>query len=503
MALLLQTTLAFAPRTSVSSQPSRIQSQAPLKISLEDSWSSIAEVVGDPTEIVEKVQWEKLLAPEAWALDRVEETVASLWSIYLSLPLWQEIGVLLIPFLSIAATIIYKLAHPPEGYRDGYEPYQRGNYDPLAARVYYSKHPKIVAQRALQLLRLSNTFIFNILLDKYVWKDEEGNRQERANELLDLIQKAGPTAIKVGQALSVRPDLIPLEYADTLATLQDRVPPFSSGEAREILNKELGERKISTIQGLNFQQGPVASASIGQVYRCFANDLEVAIKVQRPNVLSEIALDLYLVREFAPIYAKLTKSSTDLQGLADEWGYGFIKELDYHTEAANTKKFNVEMEKRQLSTVTAPVVVDDYSTDCVLTTQWVDGCRLDESNANDVPRLCSVALNAYLVMLLELQSLHCDPHPGNLLRTTDGRLCILDWGMTLDTEPDLQYSLLEFVAHLTSSDFDQIPDDLVKLGFLKAEYLDSIRSSGFLEPLVYFLKQAQQGGGGEKVRERM
>lgn len=75
--------------------------------------------------------------------------------------------------------------------------------------------------------------------------------------------------------------------------------------------------------------------------------------------------------------------------------------------------------------------------------------------------------------------------------------------MTLDTDPDLQYSLLEFVAHLTSSDYDQVPEDLVKLGFLKAERLESVKSSGFLEPLVYFLQQAKQGGGGEKVRERI
>jgi predicted unusual protein kinase regulating ubiquinone biosynthesis (AarF/ABC1/UbiB family) len=121
---------------------------------------------------------------------------------------------------------------------------------------------------------------------------------------------------------------------------------------------------------------------------------------------------LYLVREFAPIYQKLTGSATDLQALANEWGRGFIAELDYHTEAANTKRFNVEMEKRNLNAVTAPIVVDQFSTNRILTTRWVDGTRLDQSDADDVPRLCSVALNAYLVMLLELQSLHCDPHPG-------------------------------------------------------------------------------------------
>ena len=409
-ALILHTLHAFAPQSRCIPRRAR-SSSPPLRISLEDSWSSVADLVGDPTQITTKVNWDSFIVPQAWRIDRIPETAISLWNLYLSLPLWQEISAILLPALTIAVAVLYQLAHPPDDYRNGYEPYQRGNYDPLAARLYYKQYPKIVIQRALQLLRMSNNFIFNILVDKYISKDEEANRQMRANELLQLIQKAGPTAIKVGQALSVRPDLIPLEYADALATLQDRVPPFASAEAREILTTELGERKMSTIQRLNFQQGPVASASIGQVYRCFANDVEVAIKVQRPNVLAEIALDLYLVREFAPFYKKLTKSATDLQGLADEWGRGFIAELDYHTEAANTKRFNVEMEKRKLSTVIAPVVVDDYSTDCVLTTQWVDGCRLDESDADDVPRLCSVALNAYLVMLLELQSLHCDPHP--------------------------------------------------------------------------------------------
>jgi len=93
--------------------------------------------------------------------------------------------------------------------------------------------------------------------------------------------------------------------------------------------------------------------------------------------------------------------------------------------------------------------------------------------------------------------------PGNLLRTEDGKLCILDFGMTLETEQGLQYSLLEFVAHLTADAFDQIPTDLVKLGFLKEDRVEMVRATGFLQPLTYMLKQAKQGGGGEKVRERI
>ena len=230
-----------------------------LRISLDDSWSSVADAVGEiyNTDLGETVDWASVLAPEAWAIDQIQATLVKLWALYASFPLWQEVGTALVPILFLTLATLWSLAHPLDDYRDGYEPYSRGNYNAVAARAFYAQHPKIVLQRTLQLLRLCNNFIFNILVDKYIKRDEESNRQERANELLDLIQRIGPTAIKVGQALSVRPDLIPLEYADTLATLQDQVPPFSSGEAREILMQDLGERRMSSIQNLNFQQGPV------------------------------------------------------------------------------------------------------------------------------------------------------------------------------------------------------------------------------------------------------
>lgn len=162
------------------------------------------------------------------------------------------------------------------------------------------------------------------------------------------------------------------------------------------------------------------------------------------------------------------------------------------------------MKNKGLNAVTAPVVIDEFSTNRILTTEWVRGNRLDRSEEDDVARLCGVALNAYLVMLLETGTLHCDPHPGNLLRTEDGKLCILDFGMTLETPPSLQYSLLEFIAHLTAENYDKVPQDLINLQFLReGEQADLIIKSGALEPLYYFLRQANQGGGGSKVRERI
>lgn len=340
-----------------------------------------------------------------------------------------------------------------------------------------------------------------LFVDNKITKSEEKNRSKRAEELLSIIQKIGPSAIKLGQALSVRPDIIPSEYASTLSTLQDRVPPFALSEAKRILGRS------ELLGSLSLENTPVASASIGQVYKTTLPDGRVvAIKIQRPDGLSSIALDLHVVREyFVPLYGLVTRSATDYVSLANEWGRGFVAELDYLSESRNTVKFNEEMKKRGLyDVVRAPVVVEEFSSETVLTTEWVEGKRLDESyEEGDVTRLCGVALNAYLVMLLEIGTLHCDPHPGNLLRMTDGKLCILDFGMTIDTDPNLQYELLEFVAHLTSRDYDRVPEDLVGLGFLKEERLETVKASGFLAPLTFILKQASEGGGGQKVRERI
>ena len=109
------------------------------------------------------------------------------------------------------------------------------------------------------------------------------------------------------------------------------------------------------------------------------------------------------------------------------------------------------MRARGLEAVCAPRVVDELVRDRVLVTEWVDGTRLDRDASPDVPRLCGVAINAYLTMLLDTGCLHCDPHPGNLLRTPDGKLCILDFGMTLEVPSNLQLSLLEFIANLQAS----------------------------------------------------
>jgi aarF domain-containing kinase len=170
-------------------------------------------------------------------------------------------------------------------------------------------------------------------------------------------------------------------YADELVQLQDQVPPFSTMQAREILMRELdlpnAGPALSGPTGVfrTLSEDPLAAASIGVVFKAtLADGREVAVKVQRPNAFSVIALDLFLVRVGVAARSVWKREPVDLR-LVDEWGRGFLNECDYLAEADNTMNFIAAMEARGLDAVTSPAVVRELSTSCVLVTEWVDGTR--------------------------------------------------------------------------------------------------------------------------------
>mmetsp|Transcript_25726 Transcript_25726/g.56917 ORF Transcript_25726/g.56917 Transcript_25726/m.56917 type:complete len:479 (+) Transcript_25726:378-1814(+) len=357
-------------------------------------------------------------------------------------------------------------------------------YDPVSADLFYKKRPLLVLARFFKILGLALGFNLKLLRDWRVGTLKE-NQPKRATEMLNLLTQMGPTYIKLGQALSIRTDIVPPTYAAELKKLQDAVPPFSTKLARQIICKELQIDDLAE-EFSYFSEQPVAAASIGQVYRANLLDgREVAVKVQRPNILPSIGLDLYVMRLIAPVQTRLTNQlngmtteAADLEmaySLVDEWGKGLVAEADYRLEAENTIQFSKAMLSRGLNAVISPEVVPELCTEKVMVTQWITGTRLDRDCSADVPRLCGLAVNAYLTMLLDTGVLHCDPHPGNLLRTEDGRLCVLDWGMTLTLPQDLQYSLLEFIAHCNSEDYSHLAEDFVKLGATPADKVEDIQ----------------------------
>ncbi|EOD15034.1 hypothetical protein EMIHUDRAFT_256547, partial [Emiliania huxleyi CCMP1516] len=238
-------------------------------------------------------------------------------------------------------------------------PYREAEYDPEAAdRLAYR-----------QIAFLSAGFVGKVLADKQLGR-EEAMVDRRSEELLQLVTRLGVTAIKVGQVLSIRPDLLPAPYAKGLEKLQDSVQPFPAALGREIIERELSIRIEDVFSA--FSAEPVAAASIGQVYRgtLRASGEEVAIKVQRPSVLHDVALDLFMLRFFAPAYQEANDVNTDVVGLVDAWGTGFVNELDYTMEAAATAEFAEAMAARGLGSVTSPEVVPSLSSTHVLTTKW-------------------------------------------------------------------------------------------------------------------------------------
>ena len=222
------------------------------------------------------------------------------------------------------------------------------------------------------------------------------------------------------------------------------------------------------------------------------------MKVQRPGALVAISLDVGIIRAFAEPWRKFKGLNTDLESLVDEWGRRFVEELDYGLEAANGERFRLAMESRPdlAEVVTAAPVLRRASTRRVLTTGWIDGQRLDTSEEGDVPRLCAVALASYLAMLLDIGVLHADPHPGNLFRTSDGKLCILDWGLVTPVSPELSAAILSFISHLVSKDFEQVPADLDAMGFIPAGKREAMEDAG-VASAIGLLFSALAGGGAE------
>mmetsp|Transcript_19991 Transcript_19991/g.37608 ORF Transcript_19991/g.37608 Transcript_19991/m.37608 type:complete len:923 (-) Transcript_19991:103-2871(-) len=404
---------------------------------------------------------------------------------------------------SVVNTILSFGQEPPPN-----SPYPMNKYDPVSARRYFDGKWGLVVSRAVQVSFLSGTFLLGLALD-FVMGKLESNSQVRADELSVLLTKLGPSFIKIGQSLSIRRDLLSPAYVRGLKSLQDQVPSFPTAEAREIIESELGSSIEEVFE--DFPSEPIAAASLGQVYKAIVRDdgdgkreggsmRDVAVKVQRPNIMNQIALDMHLIREVAPIIKRTFNLNTDFVGVVDTWGAGFVDELDYIEEAINAKSFTEGIVRTPLAGVVfAPPVVDELTTRKVLTTEWVVGERLDKSAKEDVSILCSIAMNSYLTMMLETGLLHCDPHPGNLLRTTDGKLCILDWGMVTRLDPDLQITLIEHMAHLTSADYEEIPKDLLRLGFIPEDKSDLIRDSGIVDTLAEIYGAWTAGGGAAAV----
>jgi hypothetical protein len=237
---------------------------------------------------------------------------------------------------------------------------------------------------------------------------------------LDL-QDLGPTFIKAGQMMSVRPDVLPQATLDELTKLQDGVVPFDTEIAVKQIEKELGGPLGQFFTSIS--EEPVAAASLAQVYLATLNDgkdTKVAVKVQRPSVLSTVSKDLYVLRRAAEVFQGLVErfapqQKTNYVSLVNEWSIGFYTELDFANEAKNQERLRTELRDAGIKGITVPKVYKEMCTRRVLVSEWMDGVKLSECAPDEIAEITKVAQEAFLTQLFETGHFHADPHPGSEL----------------------------------------------------------------------------------------
>ena len=261
----------------------------------------------------------------------------------------------------------------------------------------------------------------------------------KPEEFVTDLEGLGPTFIKFGQALSTRPDLVPPAYLAALERTQDNIAPVPPEQIRAVIETELGVRPSHLFA--SFDETPLGSASLAQVHRATLRDgREVAVKVQRPDILDVINSDLDALGAIASRADMATKVGRRVH-FAD-WVHEFRKalllELDYGCEAENLSRFRDHF--REYPEIFVPAPLWDFSSRRVLTMDLVTGQKVTELSGlyrteNEVSHLAAALLRGYLDQVLVYGDIHADPHPGNLLVMPDGRLALFDLGMVVHVPP--------------------------------------------------------------------
>lgn len=346
---------------------------------------------------------------------------------------------------------------------------QMRRYDPPAIASYYRSRPWKVIWRAITVIWHLASFILGLKWDEWTNQAEQ-QRQKRAIQIQNILTNLGPTFIKVGQALSTRPDLIRKDFLDELIKLQDQLPSFDSAIAYRIIEQELDKSVEELFAKITPE--PVAAASLGQVYQAYLHSGEkVAVKVQRPNLKPVLTLDLFLMRWGAKAIGPWLPLNLghDLALIVDEFGTKLFEEVDYLNEGCNAEKFATNFSGNPR--VKVPSIFWRYSSNTVLTLEWIEGYKLNDiptmqGAGIDTNALIEVGVTTGLQQLLEFGFFHADPHPGNLFGMADGRMAYIDFGMMDQLDETTKENLVEAIVYLINKDYVELAEQFVKLGFL-------------------------------------
>ncbi|TYI74329.1 hypothetical protein E1A91_D07G192400v1 [Gossypium mustelinum] len=346
-------------------------------------------------------------------------------------------------------------------------------------------------QRSIDVWSFVISLRVRVLLDNAKWAYAGGftedkqkkRRRTTASWLRERVLQLGPTFIKLGQLSSTRSDLFPREFVDELAKLQDKVPAFSPKKARGFIEKELGAPIHVLFK--EFEDQPIAAASLGQVHRAVLHNGEkVVVKVQRPGLKKLFDIDLRnlkLIAEYFQNSETLGGPSRDWVGIYEECSTILYQEIDYINEGKNADRFCRDF--RNIKWVRVPMVFWDYTATKVLTLEYVPGIKINQLDALDArgynrSRISSHAIEAYLIQILRTGFFHADPHPGNLAIDVDESIIYYDFGMMGEIKSFTRERLLELFYAVYEKDAKKVMKSLIDLGALQPTGdLSSVRRS--------------------------
>src|SRR5213592_2573399 len=296
----------------------------------------------------------------------------------------------------------------------------------------------------------------------------DGSPSERGQHLREMLDELGPTFVKFGQLLSTRPDIVPPDILTELQALQDDVRPFPYEDVERVIREDL---ELSVEQLFTeFEETPVAAASIGQVHRAtLPNGHRVAVKVQRPNAPRQVEADLALLYQAAKIAKERVRALDfiDPRQLIDEFARAIRQELDYRLEARNAEVFHHHFAGHPH--VSVPRVYWSYTRPRVLTLEYLEGVQLADLELDAWPleqrrRLAYLIADTWMTMIFRHGFFHGDPHPANILVLSPERIGLVDFGLTGKLTDEDHSKLTRLFVDAANENIAALPKRLADLG---------------------------------------
>ena len=332
---------------------------------------------------------------------------------------------------------------------------------------------KVLKENDFGYLIEENTFLkkFPLLRNRKYQKEVAILDETVPIRIRNVLEQLGPAYIKLGQMLSTRPDLVGMEIAEELQQLRDNTPVTPFEEIKPLIEEELDCTIDEVFSSID--ETPIGSASIGQVYKATlkAENLEVAVKVQKPNIREIIESDIRIMKFLATRVDRFISATRvyNLPAMINEFERSILKELNFLEELINLQRLSLNF--RGVSYIKIPDAYVDYCTEKVITMELIKGVKVTDLINGDYPeidkkKIANYGLKSYFKQMMLDGFFHADPHPSNLIVTEDQKLCYIDAGMMGILNEDFKENLAELILLLLSGNSNNIINHLIYMDII-------------------------------------